>query len=1333
MKVLYFSSSSSSLLFTIVLLLSSSIFQIGNGEIISNKIIPAAQYGTPGCRSTYYIVVKDTYDFFNISSENAASSVLSHQSIRLDQDHYRLTLSLAIQDNSQSPSPQSISLKLFNTNNDPSIITTSFNCLGSPNNPNIINQPMNELNVNNRQQYEYIYKYNVEPIEHPITTCSVDSDNYDNGARCSIDTVSLVLPSTMLVSVLIPPKYADEGTVTNSWMAGTSQVEQDLPPLFNATLPQSILSSSSQYENGLIVLDITGPSSKVFYEMQQQSISDPIVMTTIPVFGNSQEMKYFSYPRLPIIYSLYFIDSNSHFIKNFTITLNPIPIISIGKPELLNITKEFEHYICSFMTSELDDYVEYPISIAGNPLLNIEYPFGYTKYSNQTGKLNYSFDVPSFGLSSTISIKVRNIYTYTVDSNIPSISSKNILININILPATAYTIIVTLNITSQNGLWYIKFNDKVFYADTLQKGDIYQGIYVFEVSLLNEINVELNPTIEIMDLSYQSTILQSCFNLACDSTPNLPFNDLFELDLFNDIKSIEWSNNNIDTSNGPVKVSLFISTTKDNQVFTPILVDQMKTDYYDQQFTQQFQGYFDKKLDKYRIDIVIPQHYYNGTYQFSLQLVSKQIPSSILASLFPSSILLIQSNYLDLIGPYVTKLKAIEKIKTVGVDKESVMIGWNISIESSGLNQFKNGTVYILSDIDKTPYIVQLGLNSLIEIDNIDNNQIHSLLFPIDNASKCRSQTFQISEIILQDESGLISSNQYPFKPFNFIQSDTINNDFTIQLICSNTINDNILPILKDFKMYLPTTLGIDIGSVNSTDRTVYFNLTLEDMESGISSRHLPIIYMISDQGHYQVEKPFSMQVISDSTTFYQYKSIIPIRFGTNGIALSIYGITDNYNNMVGYTSSQLYSMGLPFAINSSLSTASLATPVILTTSFSSGSGKLIARGYGFGDNSTCTISINYGNGYIVDQSPVMVSPILFIIDVGSALTDRIPSFTVKVNVSGIESNQVTVYNMDYQTLVCLGGCSGNGNCTSYGCVCREGWFGPACSAVEMDSKIEFDNDSPTLTLVGPDSTAQVAIVGVREMGEDSDEIIHQYNCAGNWSTTIESSEKLFYSCQLYPSSTTLNVTIEQFSQSETREFAGETIEIPQHSVKYTIQLDYYPFSSSDNTLLVLFNMSINSKSSDVCSTKLEGISPGNQLQWATLYVDSDILYAKFINVGLIDGSSLPISTLLVKGGDGGNNQSPSFISSLVGIEIPNYQSVAIVDPIFQHLQETNPDNYHSFYCTIDNQGLSTSQIGGIMVGIILFCMIVLFSALYFEKFRFLHISKIIKINDQLV
>ncbi|EGG20629.1 hypothetical protein DFA_00490 [Cavenderia fasciculata] len=1006
----------------------------------------------------------------------------------------------------------------------------------------------------------------------------------------------------------------------------------------------------------------------------------------------------------------------------------------------------------------------YPIYFITDFSLNIKYdipaPFGYSL----EGPTSRKYTLPVISTLRTIQLSVvqyiavpRSVVKTgtTVDVVVPKILGVDYF-------KTGRNFIITLKLSDDiTGVNTIVFMNQKYGISTLANGVPTLGTFVFEAPPIPTSGSL--PTTELAIYDGANNEFKP-FLRAYDGNMNLlPNSSIFYDHEFgaDNITFIQFIPNQVDTTYGPVPVSLLFNlTTNDQGVFnknpaadcTFLLSTFSSTQRI---LTVTAKAYY-HPIDKlFRCDVMIPQYTNNITVEYTFGSFYTQGVQSLLIQRFGSqaSLIINSKNSMDHLPPYFTVFN-IPTQPTLVYDP---------------INGLKNGTIQVRSSISPVPYTFQFNQDTRVSGD--DKTGVYQFTIPIDT-NACKTQVLSIGKIILYDNGEwdsrylqeITSGVQPQFSPFHLFSSPIP----TTTVVCSPTVTDVKAPILTSFNISRTT---VDVGS---NDREVIFNLTATD-GAGIGLVGYPTIYLLDNFGNSLIVEPTDYANTSPS---FGYSVTLPFGFGTNDgmIMVSVYGLRDKYDNLGGYSMLQLKAAGYDSNITVTYSTE--IPSIFGVTNLYSYPNTIVAspndeiitiRGRGFGDNPQQLIgTIDYGNGTAYAHNITMAHHVLVYMQYDPRLA--VPGRLATVNLQRFAHNH-SIDIMPIQLAAPLifvpkptpcspsstssVNCSANGQCTFDGCQCKAGWSGFYCESTVINvDEPTYNNTAPIIDIVVKDGNSSqavirsvIAVVGVRELTLDG-QIVKEYR-PKQWTLVVSTPDiannnslLLNYNTTLQDTDTMVNVTVEWFSVDSSVEFANQTIKIPATSTKISIALSAYPFSSILNTLQVVLKTSVEAEYDAECSSKEYGFGDSQDVEWMKLNIDEKTLWGQFIKRGIIDDRVTTISNQLVTDFiDTDNNNSssssnntytntntsstPSYTTNYIGMNLPYYNQMAKLDPNFAHLINVDGDNSDAT-CKgkSSSDGLSTGQIAGIVAGCIVAGAVAVGAVMYTVHKRKTNISK---------
>ncbi|KAN0042648.1 hypothetical protein ACTA71_011457 [Dictyostelium dimigraforme] len=780
--------------------------------------------------------------------------------------------------------------------------------------------------------------------------------------------------------------------------------------------------------------------------------------------------------------------------------------------------------------------------------------------------------------------------------------------------------------------------------------------------------------------------------------------------------------------------------------------------------------------NRYQVMFTIPPNTMPGianyylTFSKEIRIYSSELPQSAQLNLI--------SNNIDIYGPIFSKIIKRTSTSTIGT------FGWLVTIEDT-MNGLKNGYITVKGVIDSSVHNFTIEPSKAIN----GNKWIGDYeIYIKENQLQCIQQSYEITDVILYDTFGNQASfikfnlevSSMKFNPFINYLNDTTIVTITPNNICSG-IKDSSGPTLLSFTS---STNSLDVGSLNN--RSVTFEFECEDLETGIRDNQFPIVYLST------INLDIHKCISTNSTPFqirtkFTCTTTVPIGFGyPTGIILSVYGFINNGGYYSGYSTQSLKDLGFDHSIDTNKYTGN--QPIVSSTnSISNYGGKLMIYGRmltceGFG--STVAVLLKYlddVSGNYISITPTTIFDSFILVENIKATNQSISIKIVNSKVL-VESNEFTItptlFFFNYTEPImptptptispiptnppqkCQGnpecGGSNQGICKNGGCICYPPFIGLTCTSqiiivpqpstntttpsteIPIPSTDHSTNDGDNNNNNNNDENVSKAIfkslislVSLRELDFNGEEI-KLYNF-DKWIFTSLSSSKGLYETSINTdlnTYTNIRATLEWFNKSTTIEFANQLLEMSPSSIKYTIEINKYPFSKSLNTLQLVMSASlISSETNDICSSKEFGnTTNGDDSNYLKIQVDDHSVYGRFIKRAIIDSKVQSIENLLLDSSMKPISNSYS-TQSYIGITIPQYSNQVIIDPDFSIIidQRAASSNSENSICSNNSSSLSKGQLAGIIIGGVAFLSVIIICTVYYfyktNQLRKLHQS----------
>ncbi|EFA79599.1 hypothetical protein PPL_07458 [Heterostelium album PN500] len=733
-----------------------------------------------------------------------------------------------------------------------------------------------------------------------------------------------------------------------------------------------------------------------------------------------------------------------------------------------------------------------------------------------------------------------------------------------------------------------------------------------------------------------------------------------------------------------------------------------------------FKTAFDPKTNLYFIRFTLPRNYLNGIVNFFL---GNNVYYTERYKI-PNSNVTVINSVGDMLQPEINGLKAYPSNSIeINGDEGEVTIGWNITIVDAVVG-FTYGVFEVRSNYDPMPRLVNVSVANIIGT-GTPQRATYALYTTVQ--ANCRSQNFTIGKITFGNELNL-------YNPLiALIGSPYINiSEATINVVCKS-IPENTPPKLIDFSF----TETVNVYSLN---RGVEFTFSVSDGDggSGVSPIHNPYILLTSEDSSF-IKIESSVQNTNGSYASYTAAGVLPYGFGFRSIVVSVYGLVDNQLNYAAYMSSDLMASNFGYYITrlSNPRYPFLESGSLMTTR----GGPLNLLGNLFGNKADYNVLIDYKDGAGFKNTPINFISGVFL----NVTTLPFPiSIDVKVSKGGLDSNILTIVASDYippaptttpnitstpnvtttpNTKTCPGNpiCNNKGKCNlqTLECECIPKWYGPSCASEIIIIPTPTPQPQPTSeTTYVYDSkniTSVVEVIAVREL-DDIYNVVNEYQIS-NWTLTVADPKLItiptyYYQTQLGNTSTTLNVTIEFFTNQTERQFGDQNITLSPSSIKFSMSIGRYQFQSKTNYLQVVMAATIQG-SDGSCSSKSIGSGNDNNVRWIKMNIDKTSLYGRFITYGIIDGNVRTIENRLIE--DDEEPETSQTRTTKVGITIPNFDDSVLLDPDFSNLIDVNNDSNENEICQ-SKKKLSNGAIAGIVVGCVVAIALVIATVLYLRK-----------------
>eukprot|EP00026_Physarum_polycephalum_P001122 Phypoly_transcript_01123.p1 GENE.Phypoly_transcript_01123~~Phypoly_transcript_01123.p1 ORF type:complete len:1193 (+),score=170.81 Phypoly_transcript_01123:88-3579(+) len=250
----------------------------------------------------------------------------------------------------------------------------------------------------------------------------------------------------------------------------------------------------------------------------------------------------------------------------------------------------------------------------------------------------------------------------------------------------------------------------------------------------------------------------------------------------------------------------------------------------------------------------------------------------------------------------------------------------------------------------------------------------------------------------------------------------------------------------------------------------------------------------------------------------------------------------------------------------------------------------------------------------------------------------------------------------------CEGGCN-SGACVQGQCVCPGNFTGPNCQSTSLPINITFNSTSPIVIVQpidvnnGGDSTQvgyKISITELREL-DPTGAIVRSVQLGtlsfisvptDNYTREYNASFSLVGKI---PTNVFVNFSSTPFSRNFT--FADQDVNLVPYSIKFSVRVDNWPFTSARSRLAVVSQSTVSLITTDTCHGP--SVTPQNlndNLVWVTSSFSGLTLYGKFLPNAIADGRLVTTTNTF--------NSSESEVSTL----IPHFFDFAVIDPDYSVL-----------------------------------------------------------------
>ncbi|EGG15922.1 hypothetical protein DFA_09593 [Cavenderia fasciculata] len=305
----------------------------------------------------------------------------------------------------------------------------------------------------------------------------------------------------------------------------------------------------------------------------------------------------------------------------------------------------------------------------------------------------------------------------------------------------------------------------------------------------------------------------------------------------------------------------------------------------------------------------------------------------------------------------------------------------------------------------------------------------------------------------------------------------------------------------------------------------------------------------------------------------------------------------------------------------------------------------------------------------------------------------------------------------------CPNNCFNRGKCANGICICDDPLYNPVdnCLTKYTNTTPIIDPTKPTTSFDIDGVDFQFEMVSIQEL--DIDDTIINELITNNWNSTINSNDNnnsnttnstnttitdvsAFYQLNTTNneqfSKSNITASISFSSKSRVVEFGTQSLNIPPSSIKLTVSINNWNYSSSLSTLRIVFRTILNNQqfatldcgeTQEIDSLQFDSLS--SSLQYLRVVKDNVQFNGRFIDYVLSDGRESFSQTTVINQ----TSISTNTTSTLIGVSMPQCRS-CLLDPDFTPLiidKGTSDDCSNSENGTSDRWRIIVgSVVGGI-------------------------------------
>eukprot|EP01133_Synstelium_polycarpum_P008364 gene8364-9824_t len=261
--------------------------------------------------------------------------------------------------------------------------------------------------------------------------------------------------------------------------------------------------------------------------------------------------------------------------------------------------------------------------------------------------------------------------------------------------------------------------------------------------------------------------------------------------------------------------------------------------------------------------------------------------------------------------------------------------------------------------------------------------------------------------------------------------------------------------------------------------------------------------------------------------------------------------------------------------------------------------------------------------------------------------------------------------------------CSGHGLCLEYSgqCKCDPGWqVVRNCSIPGGSGGDPSTGGNGTTIYPGSGFNFTTSVSHLREVTPEGVTVQTLVLTTAAWTLVngTLTSEHQDWSANFTSNPAIVLMTVSLYSQDTTIYFAGEPLEIGANSIKYTVTINAWNFSSPLNSLQVIYSTRALKETKSECDSNVD-TSSENFFNEYQIVAGASVLRARFASRLIADGRAQYSKVIALAATDelvfASVKTDSQEITVMTAIVVPHFSTSAVVDPSFRSLVRTGDED----------------------------------------------------------